>query len=516
MPVRTRDACLERQLHRLSWYLASASLALLAQTGVPVEVGSKSCATCHRSIYDSYQKSGMAGTSGRTGDRKESFERATFDQYSVTPEYQLSLGNEVVRRLEWFVGSGGLGRSYLISRNGFLFQAPVSYYAKAAKWDVSPGFGAGRHTDFTRPVETGCLQCHASRLQPIAGTLNGFRSPPFLEGGVSCERCHGPGSEHVRSAGKRPVVNPAKLDPARRDSVCAQCHLTGAARLARGGAKAYRPGDLLSDSLAVFTWVSSGSTVNATSHMEKLSQSRCLTSSGSRMWCGTCHDPHGAASDFNAKCLGCHSRTECTRGPACTTCHMPQTQAASMDHVAFTDHSIPRKPGTAPATADQRELAPFWRNAFSSRDEAVAYALVAQTESDVRPKAFELLVEAAERNPKDIPILAQLAQFYDRMREEDRAASLYQRVLVLDPNHVATAVNLGVFLARQGRVTDAIALWEKALSRAPGQSGTRINLAVALARSGDKARAIAALQTALDYDPTNQQAIALLKQLQQE
>jgi Tfp pilus assembly protein PilF len=77
-------------------------------------------------------------------------------------------------------------------------------------------------------------------------------------------------------------------------------------------------------------------------------------------------------------------------------------------------------------------------------------------------------------------------------------------------------VNLGVFLAKQGRATEATALWEKALSRAPGQSGTRINLAVAKARSGDKTGAIAALQTTLDYDPANQQAIALLKQLQQE
>jgi tetratricopeptide (TPR) repeat protein len=490
--------------------------ASFAQTlSLPADVGSKACAACHRSIYESYQKTGMARTSGRTGDRKESFERGAFDEYRVTPDYRLTFRKDIARHLEWFVGSGGLGRSYVLSRNGFLFQAPVSYYAAAAKWDVSPGFGLSKRTDFTRPVETGCLQCHASRLQPVAGTLNGFRSPPFLEAGVSCERCHGPGSEHVRSGGKRPMVNPAKLDAVSRDSICAQCHLTGAARLARAGAKAYRPGDALSDSLAVFTWVSRDSAVDATSHYEKLSRSRCLQASGNRLWCGTCHDPHGAATDFNAKCAGCHSRTECTQGPACVTCHMPAADAASMDHVAFTDHSIPRKPGIRPPGA-RRELASFWKDLASPRDEALAYAVAAQTVADVRPKAFELLVEAAERNPNDITVLAQMAQFYDRMRDEERAASFYTRVLALDANHVAAAVNLGVYLAKQGRAADAIGLWERALSRAPGQSGARINLAVAKARAGDKAGAIAALESALDYDPANEQADALLKQLRHE
>ena len=52
------------------------------------------------------------------------------------------------------------------------------------------------------------------------------------------------------------IVNPSKLDPAHRDSICAQCHLTGVARIARVRAKreSYRPGELLSDYSAFFVW----------------------------------------------------------------------------------------------------------------------------------------------------------------------------------------------------------------------------------------------------------------------
>jgi len=46
-------------------------------------------------------------------------------------------------------------------------------------------------------VLPGCLSCHASFLKVVAGTQNRFASPPFGEGGVACERCHGPGDARV-------------------------------------------------------------------------------------------------------------------------------------------------------------------------------------------------------------------------------------------------------------------------------------------------------------------------------
>src|SRR5260370_41596450 len=97
-------------------------------------------------------------------------------------------------------------------------------------------------------------------MEPVAGTQNGFSSTPLLEGVMSCERCHGGGKNHVSAMtsgkGASDIVNPAKLDPAQRDSICAQCHLTGTARIARLRATGdvYQPGKLLSDYTAYFIW----------------------------------------------------------------------------------------------------------------------------------------------------------------------------------------------------------------------------------------------------------------------
>ena len=217
---------------------------------------------------------------GRFDRLKESFDRASFMLPVGYAFRNHPVFNPVIRgptfsrgRQARYVGSGNVGHSYLFSIDGLL-QAPVSYYSRPAKWDLSPGYQTKKTIDLTRAVEPACLQCHASRLQPIAATQNRFESLPFLEAGIGCERCHGPGKTHIdlMTSGtrnqQRGIVNPARLDAARRDSVCAQCHLTGAARIARAGRSSatYRPGDLLSDHLAVFVWGGGSSHMTATSH----------------------------------------------------------------------------------------------------------------------------------------------------------------------------------------------------------------------------------------------------------
>ncbi|MBV8903967.1 MAG: hypothetical protein JOZ22_10065, partial [Acidobacteriia bacterium] len=113
------------------------------------------------------------------------------------------------RGLAYFVGSGAAARSYLLNIDGFLYEAPVAFYSNADSWNAAPSYAAIAYPYLTRPVQTGCLSCHASGIQPVPGTQNAYRSPPFREGGVACERCHGPGSDHV--ANGKPMVNPAKL-----------------------------------------------------------------------------------------------------------------------------------------------------------------------------------------------------------------------------------------------------------------------------------------------------------------
>src|SRR5205814_1737086 len=77
------------------------------------------------------------------------------------------------RELAYFVGSGAAASSYLISIDGFLYEAPATYYARTRSWSLSPGYDRYSYPFLTRAIAPACLDCHATRVQPIDGTQNG-------------------------------------------------------------------------------------------------------------------------------------------------------------------------------------------------------------------------------------------------------------------------------------------------------------------------------------------------------
>ena len=195
---------------------------------------SAACAACHRAIYESYQRTPMAATSGQAGKGvpAESFANAAFTHAASGFRYRVSRsgggywmdfekaadGSLHGRKpLVYFAGSGAVARSYLMAADGFLYEAPVTYYSASARWDLSPAYGGYAYPYMTRAIVPGCLNCHASFLSVVAGSQNRFGSPPFREGGVACERCHGAGDAHIakmqsgRTQGGTSIVNPAKL-----------------------------------------------------------------------------------------------------------------------------------------------------------------------------------------------------------------------------------------------------------------------------------------------------------------
>lgn len=469
------------------------------------ETGSAVCARCHAAIHKEYLKTPMAQSSGPM-------------KRGLVPDPP-----GAARTLDYFVGSGAVGRSFLFSIDGFLFQSPLSWYSKAARWDVSPGFEKSADA-LLRAVEPGCLRCHASGLQWKEGTTNGYGTPAFLEGGVACERCHGSGDAHVASGGGS-IVNPKKLDTARRDSVCAQCHLSGATEISRGdGAVAFRAGQLLTEKSVTFVWESASSSMPVISHFERMTQSKCRQSSPDRFWCGTCHNPHARTTEYRQKCLDCHADKGCTEsvaarsavGDDCISCHMPKTAAESVQHAAFTDHSVPRRPRTGGSADVPKDatLRAFGGTAATDRELGLAYADVALRSNNRAwgMRAFGLLQAEYKRNPEDVKTAAQLAQLYDRMGQESRACELYAGVVASTPNAIAPAINLGSCLAKQGRLEESMRLWAGVLERSPGQEGARLNLAVAQWQTGEKAKARATVAEALRWNPGSRRAREMLKQ----
>jgi predicted CXXCH cytochrome family protein len=484
----------------------------------------------------------MATSSGAVGTSvvQEKFDKASFADKHSTYSYSVKRqGHDYFldfskkdrtesarRRLSYFVGSGAAARSFLLSVDGFLYEAPVTYYSGPGAWNLSPGYDRYSYPFLTRAIAPGCLQCHASGLQPIAGTQNGYALPAFLEGGVGCERCHGPGAAHVAKmkAGNRngglAIVNPASLEPDRRASVCAQCHLTGEIRVPRAGKEQdeFIPGQKLSDSAIAFVRSGGSPQMKVTSHVENLAQSACMRGSGDRMWCGTCHDPHSVpapaekAAWFRAKCLTCHAASDCKEKPlvrqankdACIACHMPRNSVTDAEHVVYTDHSIPRR--RAPVTgksAPDAPLAPFGEKTASTRDLGLAYAIVALREQNAvyRERAFHLLRQAEHESPDDAQTLSYLADLYKGRSDDSDAIRLYERLQRVDPTQVSAPVALGAYRMEQGDYEDAIRLWQDALRRNPALVLVRVNLAVALVKTGHPAEARTMLEKALEFSP---------------
>jgi Tetratricopeptide repeat/Cytochrome c554 and c-prime len=511
-------------------------------------VGSQACAACHPAIYRSFRGTPMANGSGPvgTGEPRERFDRTEFRDSGGAFSYRVgqeagkyffefreqgvNKSVEGQRQLEYFVGSGAAARSYLLSYEGFLYEAPVAYYSSSDSWKSAPGYAAVDYPYLTRPILPGCLACHASGIQWIPGTQNAYASPPFREGGVSCERCHGPGSDHIAKGA--PLVNPVQLAAAQRDSICEQCHLSGEIRVPKSGKDdlAFRPGDRLADDLTVFVRSGSPSLMRVTSHAEDLAQSACKRASGEKLWCGTCHDPHSVPSPdekaayFRGKCLTCHQASDCSAPQStrlanrdnCVACHMPRNPPSDVEHVVFTDHAIRRRPrppgGPLPADAD---LVPFGGGTASTRDLGLAYAMVGLRERNpvYIERAFQLLQQTVASGRADAPALAYLAEFYRDRKDDAHALPLYEVAWRKDTTQYAVAAALGAYEMQRGNFEQAIRFWNQALAINPAMVLVRINLATALLRTGHAEQAQATLRKALEFQPSLQEARDLLTRI---
>ena len=296
------------------------------------------CTPCHAKIAASFAATPMANSSGRV----TSLEPAKFLHQSSATRYSISSKAEVTittptaqarQQLHFFIGSGAHGRSFLFLRDHKLFEAPITLYTHKG-WGPSPGYENDRNSDWTRPIARECLWCHASGARPIYGTANTYADPVFTHGGLTCERCHAASGKHFN--------NPAKLPPEARSDVCRQCHqLNGRTDLPGQSFFSFKPGMRLSDLVRYETKPQlPGTPLSTTSHFERLAASACAKSSGDRLWCGTCHNPHPVEAKSNT-CLACHTGNNvCRRGPDCASCHMPKNTAPDSGHAIFTDHWI--------------------------------------------------------------------------------------------------------------------------------------------------------------------------------
>ena len=206
--------------------------------------------------------------------------------------------------------------------------------------------------------------------------------PQELPEGTGCQRCHGPGGDHIQTAMtgtsldaiRASIVNPAHLEGDVRDSVCMQCHLlpgiaiVGPRRFGRGD-YSFRPGELLSDYMVHLDFrernLPEPERFEINHHGYRLMKSECYTQSEGALTCLTCHDPHVSvyhesrpSDHFRRKCLGCHATDACsetidarsntTPQDDCVACHMRKAEPDDQRYTEFTDHWIRAHPRATP------------------------------------------------------------------------------------------------------------------------------------------------------------------------
>jgi tetratricopeptide (TPR) repeat protein len=478
----------------------------------------------------------MANASGLAEERLKT---GAFDHKPSGVNYRLSLHDSQLiltykdpkdpettasRKLEYFLGSGHLGLTYLYSLNGYLFESPVAYYAASQSLDMKPGLESMTQAPPALPVQAECLRCHMSAVQHSdPGTINHYSGLPFLHGGITCESCHGDTQRHVVTGGQGVVVNPARLSARLRDSICISCHLEGDISVERAGHSAldFKPGDPISDYLAYFVYSGQDATTRGVSEVEQLGLSKCKRTSGDAMSCTSCHDPHYTptgpreqAAFYRKKCLACHTGDAFATGhhaenPDCTSCHMPRTGAENIPHVAWTDHRIlkypeaPALPNTTTAgPAAGETLVPVFSEGTTRRDVAIAYykGLLEGTFT-LQQKVYEGLEAIKPELSGDKDALAALGILSEERGDYTQAQKLFQEVLTLDPQNLTAISNLGTLLAKSGDLQGAISLWRPAFERNEDLAGMAKNLAQVECIAGDTAAARATLQKTLLYSP---------------
>lgn len=506
--------------------------------------GSEACASCHAEIYNSYVKTVMARASGNAADgittgcfeHKRSGVRYRVYQQDgkvwMTYERPGDSGVHGLVELLYFIGSGVKGSTALFSVEGFLFEAPIDWYSQERRWNMTPAYTEAREIPMNLPAYIDCLNCHTSGMQaPAAGTDSKFEGKPFQHGGITCQRCHGAGEGHLQ--GKGAIVNPAKLSPERRDAICMECHFEGTTAVMQSGKQLYRfqPGEKLSDYIHYFV-LSEGQPQSSQglSQTEALAMSMCKRSSGDKMWCGSCHDPHGepAAAEkpayYRAKCLNCHGETFAAKHhsdrPDCRECHMPALPSKDVAHTETTDHRILREPMRAPlstaVTSSQLTVFPADQSALvSPRDLALAWEALAQRGIEgAQRKAEESLRRAVKQNPDDPALLAAQAYVEQQSGHAKEARDLYEAVLKLDPLDNDAATNLGILEAQSGNVSRAVELWQASFARVPNRSAVGMNLALAFCAAGQKDESQKYLRRVLEFNPDNSRAKAFLRNLE--
>ncbi len=473
------------------------------------------CRGCHQKIYDTYQQTGMARSFDRVREINaldEFRHELSKQQFSVTkrgPTWFLRRASPPLERsIDYKIGSGDHSSTYAHQdERGGLTELPLSWYSEAGgSWFMSPGYDRPDHSGFQRTVSASCLFCH--NAYPSAANSG-------LGRGIDCQRCHGPGEEHVTRGAS--ITNPAKLTSERRFEVCLQCHLESASRTLPESIRrfdrspfSWRPGELLSDFQLYFEYTKAPTvdriTVNGSAY--SLMKSPCFVRSSGKLQCTTCHDPHqplrssGADARYTQVCRSCHSSAHQASTTNCAGCHMQKRRTEDAVHVVMTDHRIRR----TPRPENQLAMIPERHDHLSGPVRLLYPASLTDTPVNavyfaVANHDLRSLAEALQRTslPYAEPWIT-LGQGMQRAGDLDAARQAFEHAIEVAPNDNRAYVASADILMSRGKADAATEVLGHGLDRIPDDITLLNAAAVAYVRQQDISAAMKLLSRAVSID----------------